>query len=799
MSSKTAVSASFSFANRLTLKSRRSMSKMRATEVMQTPSAILAGFKIPCLIRLLICFLPLAFATVGSGQQANIVEGMVFDSDRAPVSNVNIEFRSVNGTRVTTTDENGRFSVPHVGPGTLLVSYPGFASLKIEIRDEVLSSPLQIYLQPAPIVERIIVAPVAADLISALPNSQFSISKQEIELSGSLTLDDVLREAPGFTLFRRSGSLFANPTSQGVSLRGVGASGASRATVLVDGVPINTPFGGWVYWDRLPRSSIESVEVVSGAGSDLYGSGALGGVVNIVTKPLLKSFITVESSYGNEDTSASSLDTGLVRNSWGISATAQGLRTDGYVPVPMSARGSVDTVAGTRDLSGALRLSRKLGQTGSFFVRASSFGESRLNGTPLQTNNTRITLIDLGIDWANANSNYFSLRVYGSDELFNQDFSSVAANRNSELLANRQRNPSQQLGFAGQWRRTFSGKQTIIAGIEGRDMRGQSSETTFNSSRPTANVEAGGRQRMLGFFGHDTFQFKRNWSLSLGARLDSWRNSRGFSNRIPLTSGAPTASIFSDRSETALSPRVSLLHTFRQMAFTASFYRAFRAPTLNELYRSFRVGNVLTNANPTLRAEHLIGGEAGASVNGWSERLTVRGVVFWSQIAEAIANVTLTTTPSLITRQRQNLGRIRARGAEISVAARLTKGWQISGEYFLTDSTIIRFPVNTSLEGSRVPQIAKPQVNLQLGYISRKWTAGLQARFVGMQFEDDQNTFPLARFFTMDAQVTRGISRQVKLFAAVQNLTGVLYQIGRTPVVTIGPPILARVGIRLDF
>ena len=724
---------------------------------------------------------------------------MVFDSARAAVRDVSIEFRSVNGTRLTTTDENGRFSVPYIGPGTLLVSYPGFTPVKLEIRLEALSDPLQIYLEPAPILERIVVAPVGADHISALPNSQFLISKQEIELSGSLALDDVLREAPGFTLFRRSGSLIANPTSQGVSLRGVGASGASRATVLVDGVPINTPFGGWVYWDRVSKLNLESVEVVSGAASDSYGSGALGGVINIVTKPLLKSFAIVESSYGSENTSATSLDTGFVRDGWGISVAAHALRTSGYVLVPRDQRGSVDTAAATRDLSGALRISKKLGQTGSFFIRASSFGESRLNGTLVQTNNTRIALFDMGIDWAQASANYFSLRMYGSDELFNQDFSSIAANRNSESLTNRQRNPSQQLGFAGQWRRTFSGRQTIAAGIEARDMRGHSAETTFNSSRPTANVDAGGRQRSFGFFGQDTLQFKKNWSLTFGARVDNWLNSRGFSSRIPLPSGAPTANAFSDRSETALSPRISLLHTYRQIAFAASFYQAFRAPTLNELYRSFRVGNVTTNANPTLRAERLTGGEAGASVKSWSERLIVRGVVFWSEIAEPIANVTLTTTPNLITRQRQNLGRIRARGAEISVAARLTKGWQISGEYLLTDSTVIRFPVNTSLEGLRVPQIAKYQVNLQVSYINRNWTAGLQARFVGKQFEDDQNTLPLARFFTMDAEVSRGVSRQVKLFAAAQNLTGVRYQIGRTPVVSIGPPLLARMGIRFYF
>ncbi len=752
-------------------------------------------------ISLLIFCSLFRLVSIAEAQQKRILQGVVLDSNGVPVYKARIEFRSVAETRLATTDDNGSFTIPHItGAGTLLVSYPGFTPVTMEVSlGSVGDPPLQIYLQPASIVQRIIVSPVGGDRISAVPNSQFSISKQEIELSGSLALDDILREAPGFTLFRRSGSLTANPTSQGVSLRGVGASGSSRATVLLDGVPLNTPFGGWVYWQRVAKQSVESVEVVNGAVSDLYGSGTLGGVVNIVTKPLRKSFATFESSYGNESTPAISLDAGLTKRGWGISVDVQALRTNGYILVPTDQRGSVDTAAGTHDLSGVLRVSKKLGEAGSFFIRASSFGESRLNGTPVQTNNTRIASIDLGIDWTKGKANFFSLRVYGSGEIFNQDFSAVAANRNSESLTNRQRNPSQQLGFAGQWRRTFSGRQTIVAGIEGRDVRGHSAETTFTAGRPTANIDAGGRQRALGFFGQDTLQFRRNWSLTFGARVDNWLNSRGFSNRIPLTGGAPSAAAFAERSETAFSPRVSLLRTFKSAAVTASFYRAFRAPTLNELYRSFRVGNVVTNANPALRAERLTGGEAGASVQTWSERLTIRGVAFWSEIVDPIANVTLATTPNLITRQRQNLGRIRARGVEVSAQVQLPKGLQISGEYLLTESTVIKFPANVALEGLRVSQIPMNQVNVQLGYVNRNWNAGLQGRFVGEQFEDDQNALPLARFFTLDAEVSRRVSRRVKIFVAAQNLTGVRYQIGRTAVVTVGPPALFRVGIHLDL
>jgi outer membrane receptor protein involved in Fe transport len=430
----------------------------------------------------------------------------------------------------------------------------------------------------------------------------------------------------------------------------------------------------------------------------------------------------------------------------------------------------------------------------------SSFGESRQNGTPLQTNNTRISSINLGGDWAHASAGFFSLRVYGSDEVFNQNFSAITADRNSESLTNMQRSPSQQVGVAAQWRRGFARKHTVTGGIEGREVRGHSAESTFNSSIPTAYVDAGGRQRTLGFFGQDAFQFRRNWLLIFGGRVDTWSNSHGFSNRTPVGGITRTANIFPERTETAFSPRISLLHTFKNnIAFSASMYRAFRAPTLNELYRNFRVGNVVTNANPALRAERLTGGEAGLSLQEWDARLTLRGTLFWSRITNPIANVTLSTSPAVISRERQNLGVTRARGFEFSAQALLPGDLRLSGGYVLTDSTIVSFPANTDLKGLQIPQVPRHQANIQLSYIRRDWTAGLQGRFVGKQFDDDRNTLPLAGFFALDAEVSRRVVPHATLFAAVQNLTGVRYATGRTPVLTLGPPVLCRLGLRFGY
>lgn len=737
------------------------------------------------------CFI--LFAVVASAQQQlTKISGVVSDPNGSAIAHASVEFAANGNTIRTETDATGNFTVLSPQPyGTLSVSSPGFSTMRFEVTT--VSEPLRIRLEPAAVIERILVTD-SSERIPSTPLSQFALTQNEISLAGALTLDDVLRQVPGFSLFRRSGGLTANPTSQGVSLRGVGANGASRALVLLDGVPLNSPFGGWVYWNRLPRVSVESVQVNNGATSDLYGSGALGGVINIRSRTTPSTFLDFETSGGNKVTGAMSFRGGKQFGEWGVQFSGQALHTDGYVLVLEDQRGLVDTPAGTGDLAGSVTLSRNLRRDGHAFVRLSSFGESRRNGTPIQLNDTRITSIDFGFDWSDA----VSVRLYGSKENFNQNFSAVAADRRSESLTNRQRNPSQQIGFAFQWRKPIGDHQTISAGAEGRDVRGHSAETTFNNSRITAFVDAGGRQDTLGFFASDSVQF-RSWFFNIGARIDRWKNSRGFSDRIPVT-GLPSLNDFPDRSETAFSPRISVMKRFeRGISLSASAYRAFRAPTLNELYRNFRVGNVVTNANAALKAERLTGGDAGIGVDSFGGRLFVRGNFFWSEISDSVANVTLSTTPALITRQRQNLGTIRARGIEVSALTKLDKHWEISSEYLLTDSTVLRFPANRDLEGLLVPQVPRHQVNFQVSYANSAWLVGTQGRFVSKQFDDDQNTLPLERFFTLDAEVSRRVSERVRVFVAFQNLTGSRYQTSSTPVLTVGPPVLVRLGARVSL
>jgi outer membrane receptor protein involved in Fe transport len=738
-----------------------------------------------------------AIAGASAQQQPAKITGVVSDPNGAAIANAAVQFEADGNTIRTATDLSGNFTVLSMRTyGILSISSPGFSSVQIKVTKA--DEPLRIQLYPAGVMERIVVKPPVnyEERILITPVSQFNLGPREIESAGALTIDDILRQVPGFSLFRRSSGLTTNPTAQGVSLRGVGASGASRAVVLLDGVPLNSPFGGWVYWNRVPRSNIDNVFVQNGGISNLYGSAALGGVVNISSKKTSTTGLDIEASAGNKGTAATSFTGSKAFGDWAIFASGQALHTDGYVLVPENQRGAVDTAAGTGDLSGSVTISNTA--HGDAFIRLSSFGESRRNGTPVQVNDTRISSIDIAFDSSRSSIGAFSVRLYGSSEKFNQNFSAVAADRNSESLTNRQRNPSQQAGFVFEAAPIVGRHQVLRIGVEGREVRGHSAETTFNNSRITAFVDAGGRQRSFGVFASDSV-YIGSWQFGFGGRIDHWRNSHGFSNRTPVV-GSPAFNVFLDRSETAFSPRVWVMKRFdKGVEVSASAYRAFRAPTLNELYRNFRVGNVVTNANADLGAERLTGGEAGIGVERFRGRLFVRGNLFWSDINDSIANVTLSTTPNLITRQRQNLGAIRARGLELSAVTRFDRHWEISGEYLLTDSTVLRFPANRSLEGLMVPQVPRHQFNFQVTYAGANWLVGTQGRFVSTQFDDDLNTLPLKRFFTLDAEASRTVSERVRLFVAVQNLTGSRYEVSSTPVLTVGPPALVRGGVRVSL
>jgi outer membrane receptor protein involved in Fe transport len=736
---------------------------------------------------------------------AGRIEGMVRDSSGASLPGALVEVRAGAFSASAVSDSGGAFAFENVPgeAGTVLVSAKGFQKIEqtwnraggqAVVR-------LQIVLTPATVSQQVqVTAYRASTLVSDLPLSDVQLTREDLQDTPALELDDDLRQVPGFSLYRRSSSRTANPTTQGVSLRGLGANGASRALVLEDGFPLNDPFGGWVYWDRVPAEAISDVEISQEGGSSVYGSDALGGVVQFVSRPTQPGGISLDTSYGNQNTPDLSLWAGGQKGKWESSFGGGVFNTDGYILTPEAQRGTVDVRAGSRDGNADLMVGRKIGEQSEIFARGWYLDETRGNGTPLQRNDTKLGQGALGANLQLGTFGALTLRFYADAQTYHQTFSAVATNRDSETLTDLQTVPSQGVGGSAVWSRPAGKRQTLVAGFDYHEEIGASHEVLLSGG--TTDLSSGGRQRTVGIFGEDLIQIAPRWFLSASARVDLWSNFNAATLREPVTPpGAPIDTIFPDRSENAFSPRLTLRNQVNaHVSWNASLYRAFRAPTLNELYRSFRQGNTLTEDNPKLIAEHLSGGDAGVALTGFNGKLQAHGTVFYNQIVDPVANVTLTTTPTLITRRRENLGRINAPGVELGVTASVVRDFTISCGYQFVDSKVSSFPANTALVGLWVAQVPHNSFTFQARYSNpRIFTVAVTGRAIGNAFDDDQNQFPLGSFFVLDAMVSRGVGAGVEIYAAAENILNATYYTAATPVLQLGLPVAARVGVRVEF
>jgi outer membrane receptor protein involved in Fe transport len=730
-----------------------------------------------------------------------VLRGMVRDESGSVIAGAEVHLRGDGVDRVEHTNAEGAFEFRDfvASKALITVTAAGFAPLE---RAWVLSNangdPLQLVLRPATILEQTVVVatrtPLAAGEASA---SVETVTPEELRSTAALTLDNVLGQVAGFNLFRRSSSRTANPTTQGVSLRGTGGSGASRAVVLDDGIPIEDAFGGWVQWSRVPRAAVERVEVVEGGVSDLYGTNGLGGAISIVRRPATTSALTVETSYGNERTPDATVAGSIRAGDWVASGGGEVFATNGFILVQPGQRGAVDVPADSEHRTGDATLERLFANSSRIFVRGSVFGEQRGNGTPLQVNSTALRQLATGVDWHSDRAGNFGLRVHGDEQRFSQTFSAVAVDRNSESLTNSQFVPSTETGASAQWSRALGGRNVLVGGVDAHDVRGDTRETVFVAGTAVRATDAGGHQRDVGVFVEDMFRASERLLVTASLRYDKWRNFDPVSRTTALATGATTLVPVTGQSEGAFSPRVGLNYKVTEhVSVNASGYRAFRGPTLNELYRSFRVGNVVTQANAALRAERATGAETGAAVRAWSDRLVVRGTVFWTEINRPVSNVTLSTTAALVTRQRQNLGQIVSKGFEVSTEMRVRKRITVNAGYQLADARVTDFPADRTIEGLFVPQVPRQQFTLQTTYAGAKYTFAVQGRAVGVQYDDDQNLLPLERFFALDAFASRTFRRRTEVFVALENVLDQRCEVARTPVLTVGPPVLVRVGVR---
>jgi vitamin B12 transporter len=602
-----------------------------------------------------------------------------------------------------------------------------------------------------------------------------TIERDRIEANASNRLESILADVAGLQQFRRSDSRSANPTSQGISLRGIGGNASSRALLILDGVPQADPFGGWVAFPAYASGRLGRIRVTRGGGSGYQGPGALTGTVELesATPDHLTPF-QGSVAYGSRDSVDAQGSAALVRGSGFATLSGAYARGDGFTPTVEESRGIVDRPAPYEQASGALRTVVGLGAKTELQMNASAFTDKRDRGSDFTDNKSEgadasIRLIGRG-NWAYSALAYLQTRAFASS------FNSIDAARTTAIQSLNQYNtPATGLGGRIEILPPLGESITLRLGADIRDVTGKTQELyTFVSAAPTRRREAGGSTTTTGVFA-DGSLVAGDFTFSLGGRVDWWKIDDGYLSERPLAGGAALTDLrYANRDGSETTGRAGIAYQpIHAITVRAAGYRGWRLPTLNELYRPFRVGNDATAANALLSPERLTGVEGGVTLTP-APGVNIAATYFYNRLKDAIANVT-TTNPTQVLpgvatyRVRQNLDAIRAHGFELDASYR-PGPFGVQASWSHTNSTVEGSGITAALDGLQPAQTPRDQVSGTVDWRHDAAALSLTVRHIGQQYDDDQNTRVLAPATTLDAYAALPIMRSLVAELRGENL-----------------------------
>ncbi|HEV7705521.1 MAG TPA: TonB-dependent receptor [Gemmatimonadaceae bacterium] len=631
----------------------------------------------------------------------------------------------------------------------------------------------------------------------------------EVATSPARESQDMLREIPGVELPRTSS--LVGGTAQIVSIRGVDEG---RTAVLFDGIPVNDAWGEWIDWGRVPKGMIDHVEVIEGGTSNLYGNGAMGGVISFFSRPVppMTGRLLVEG--GSRDTRHIGVSAGIpIVNSLTASFDGDFQNGGGYNMFSPSERGRVDEVSGIKQRNGYLRLNYTPQSNFSAFLTGHLFADDRDIGTPLGDQSRYERDLQLGADYGNLGGGTLTLRGWGGMQSELQRSSTVRANsttcddpssdprqcEDSSIVA---RIPSHDWGASAIWtRQAVLHLESISFGGDFRRMSGNYDETDFNTSCPGANcgnvsrtIESGGDQTLSGVFAQAIASPIDKLRVELSARVDHWSNDNGHS--IDAINGDTT---FANRSKNAFSPRLGARYQIiKGLAIRGALYEAFRAPNLAELYRKQISGTSITIPNPDLSPEHAFGREIGAD---WqpAEWIQLKGTWYVADYKDFNVPVQISAGPPAI-RQRLNVSKSRSKGGEAYLALHPIQQMLVSGSVNYDQDRIVSGPAGTVV-GAPVNRVPSPRQTIRASYLSPKF-----GDYTAIWRHEGHTTtlqgIDLAPFSVLDLNAQRLVVPGVRAIVSLENVTDKQYQVniagaGASELISYGLPRTFRLGIEV--
>lgn len=629
-------------------------------------------------------------------------------------------------------------------------------------------------------------------IVTGLPESlgDSAYSATDIAMDPSKTVENALRDVPGLQQFRRSDARSANPTSQGITLRGLGGNASSRALLILDGVPQADPFGGWVAWPGYEALALNSARITRGGGSGTNGQGAISGTIELFSDDIAD-LIELGAAYGSRNSVDADLLFGRELGRGQLTISANYARGDGFIPIIEGQRGAVDRQSEYEQAGIAVRFVAPLFDNTELHANVRAFTDDRERGFEFSDNHNDGA--DASIQLVNRSETgwQWSALAYVQIRNFDVSFGGVANDRNSVNRVFEQFNvPSTGLGARFEVRPPVGDSVELRIGGDWRRTEGTTNENFFfaDNDTPRRSRRAGGSTATYGGFVEASLQASDALVLTGGGRLDFWSIDEGFRKEIELINPFPgsvrTDAQFANRSGTEFTGRGGFaFDAADQLTLRGAAYLGWRLPTLNELFRPFRVGPDATAANELLEPERIKGAELGLDWD--SDHISIGLTAFYNELDNAVANVTLDSGPGLfpgvgfvsgagVFRQRQNLDSITSKGIEIDTEfdlSELVANLSIRAAYAYVDAKVNSSGTAAGVDGLRPAQIPKHNASASVRWKQADGTgAAVSLRYIGSQFEDDQNSRSLDNALTIDGRLGFAVNESLLVEGRVENL-----------------------------
>ena len=599
--------------------------------------------------------------------------------------------------------------------------------------------------KPPKVEEVIVVTATRSErALGDLPVSTTVVREEEIEAAPSLVVDDLLRTVPGVnTPYSTSTNTFFGAST--VSMRGLGAG---KALVLVDGVPAHEPYFGTVLWQRVPMDSVQQIEVVRGANASLFGNFALGGTIHLLTRPVDRDSVRLDASYGTSETQRQAVTVDhLFTDRLGVRFSHHRFSTNGVLRIVTP--GAVDVPAWNDTEVTSLRGDFTVSERTHGVVKAEASKTDLSAGTALSGSNFESVDLSASVRRAVGQGGVLSASVFHKDETLGLTNTAVLAGRATEFLSSLSEIPVKDTGASLEWFGTSSARMSLVSfGVDLRETRADEHRTSLNRSGAVTLQDAvEGTQRFAGAFAQASWRPNDRLEVLASGRVDYFRNT----GENVVAGGATT--VYPSTTTTQFDPRLSFrFQAGPRTALRGSVYRAFKAPTLRDLYRNAQTPTSTAIANPYLGPETLTGADVG--IEWATPRLRAELNLFRNDIDELLTRVRVGAVPP--TSQTQNVGSARSEGIEAMADAALTRSWSLRLTYAWTDAKILENPGDPELEGKSIENVVPHLGTASLRYRSDGGTSlGLRYRILSSAWGEAVNLarVPAHRILDVTASV----------------------------------------------